>query len=161
MTINVTDSGPSIRQLTTAMANAEANAIARFYNEYFDLMFMEARRASRRDEQFCLDIVQDAMLKVIRSVRPMESESQLAQWTRRLVRNAAYDLLRTEIRRKNREANSASYRPGDRTRDELEEMEAQMTVLAAALKEIDASDNHLLSARYKWGWTLQRIGPMA
>jgi RNA polymerase sigma factor (sigma-70 family) len=108
-----------------AMADADANAISRFYNEYFDMMFVEARRASRRDEQFCLDIVQDAMLKVIRSVRPMETESRLAQWTRRLVRNVAYDQLRAEILRKRREANSVPHGGDDRARPELDEMEAQ------------------------------------
>lgn len=140
------------------MAAGDPDAITSFYRESFDLMFREARRASQRDEQFCLDVVQDAMLKVIRSIGPMETDAQLAQWTRKLVRNAAYDQLRCEIRRKHREAQSAANLAMDETIQELEELEAQAKWLATEVKSLPAGDSRLLNARYQWGWTLQRIG---
>lgn len=140
------------------MAAGDSDAIARFYNDFFDAMFREARRACGRDEQFCLDIVQEAMLKVIRSIRPMETQAQLVQWTRRLVRNAAFDQLRAEIRRKQREVRSASPTAVEGQAREIEELSSQMNWLAAELDSMPASESRLLSARYEWGWTLQRIG---
>jgi RNA polymerase sigma factor (sigma-70 family) len=139
------------------MAAGDCDAIARFYGQHFEMMFLEARNASRRDEQFCLDVVQEAMLKVIRSIRPMDAELQLTTWTRRLVRNATYDQLRTEIRRRKREARSAA-RPNELSKKELEALEAQATWLASELEEMAADKSYLLIARYGWGWSLRQIG---
>ena len=152
------DSGPTTRRLTSAMAAGDPDAIASFYTEFFDTMYCEARRASRRDEEFCLDIVQDGMLKVIRSIRPMESEPQLAQWTRKVVRNVAYDRLRGEIRRRHREAQLVSHPLNNTATQELDEMEAQAKWLSQELDSLPASDSRLLNARYTLGWTLHRIG---
>ncbi len=64
-----------------------------------------ARRATGRDEMFCLDVVQDAVLRVIRTVRPVESEAAArSAWLRLVVRTAAYDLLRREQRQPARNA---------------------------------------------------------
>ena len=40
-TRRVTDSGPTIRQITSAMAGGDSDAIARFYRDSFDRMFRQ------------------------------------------------------------------------------------------------------------------------
>jgi RNA polymerase sigma factor (sigma-70 family) len=96
-----------IQHLTAAMAGGDADAVAAFYREYFDWMFIQARLCTRRDESFCLDVVQDAMLRVMRTIRRVESEQQLRAWLRLVVQTTAFDLLRGERRRADRESASA------------------------------------------------------
>ena len=62
-----------IKTLTGAIAAGDTDAFSRFYRARFDQMLAEAVRATGRDESFCLDVVQDAMMRVIRSMKPMSS----------------------------------------------------------------------------------------
>src|SRR4051812_27498718 len=41
--------------LTAALAAGEERAVETFYQRYFDWLYAQARRATRRDESFCLD----------------------------------------------------------------------------------------------------------
>ena len=70
-----------------------------------------ARQATGRDESFCLDVVQDAMMRVIRSMSEMQTEEDVTRWLRAVVMNCAYDLLRKERRRRIRENAAAPARP--------------------------------------------------
>ena len=93
-----------IAQLSAAMAAGDAGAVEVFYREYFDWMYAHARRCTRRDESFCLDVVQDAVLRVIRTVKAVESESRFRGWLKLVVKTTAFDLLRNERRRVLRES---------------------------------------------------------
>lgn len=148
------------RELTRRIAAGNSAAICRFYEEFFDLMYREASRATRCDEHRCLDIVQESMLKVIRRVPALESRDELEAWTRKVVRNVGYDLLRSEIRRKERELRSNRHREGEygeQHRTELEAMQDQASWLSAELQKLDSSEAGLLSARYSVGLTLREI----
>src|SRR5882724_2227828 len=92
-----------VDKLTPAMAAGDGRAVERFYRTYFEFMYRQARTITRRDEAFCLDVVQDAVLRVIRTVKPVASESQLFAWLRLVTQTAAYDLLKAETRRRRRE----------------------------------------------------------
>src|SRR5882672_8286775 len=85
-------------QLTIAIASANSGACSRFYMAHFDETLAEARRATGRDESFCLDVVQEAMMRVIRSMKPIEGAEDLRRWFRRVVKTCAYDMLRKERR---------------------------------------------------------------
>ena len=85
-------------ELTAGMASGDRSAVETFYRRYFDLLYAEARRATRRDEAFCLDVVQEGVLRIIRSVRRVASEAQLATWLRLVIRTTAFDMLRNEAR---------------------------------------------------------------
>ena len=88
----------SASELSSAMAAGDARAIEAFYREYFDRMYRYARQATRGDEATCLDVVQDAMVRIVRTVRRVESEPQLVAWVRLVVRTTAYDYLKRENR---------------------------------------------------------------
>src|SRR3954464_2660020 len=55
-----------IASLTASLAAGDRAAVEAFYRRYFELLFRAARRAAGRDEAFCLDVVQEAVLRVIR-----------------------------------------------------------------------------------------------
>ena len=94
----------SIPDLTAAVADGDPDAFSYLYNRYFQALCNEARRVSRRDEAFCLDVVHDSMLRVLKRLGPLETEGQLIGWLMTVVRRCSYDLLRAEQRRRRREA---------------------------------------------------------
>lgn len=144
----------TINELTAAIASGDTEAFGRFYETWFDFMYAQARRATGRDEAICLDIVQDSMMKVIRSMRPFDEEAPFRRWLRAVVINCAYDRLRSESRRRAREQAAATYQPPDDT-DDLEE---RLAWLRNELARMDEQSSRLLIMRHRFGWTLQQIG---
>ena len=79
------------RTLTAAIASGDPEAFAAFYRQWFDFVFGISRTVSKRDEQFCLDVVQDTMMRVIRHMKPLESDEQIKRWLNTVVRSCCYD----------------------------------------------------------------------
>ena len=158
----------TIAQMTAAMARGDEPAIENFYRRFFDLLYGHARRVSRRDESFCLDIVQEALLRIVRTIRPVAVEAALVVWLKLVVKSVAYDLLRGERRRGQREAARArrldfgSGQPASRpTHDDHargDESEERVAWLRAELLKLDPELVRLIELRYVEGWTLARIG---
>ena len=98
----------SVRSLTRAIARGDTEAFGEFYEAWFDRTFAMARSVSRRDESFCLDIVQDTMLRVVRYMKPLATEESLGNWMGRAVLSATIDRLRREKRRPEREREAAA-----------------------------------------------------
>jgi RNA polymerase sigma factor (sigma-70 family) len=144
-----------ISHLTAAMAGGDADAVAAFYREYFDWMFIQAKLATRRDESFCLDVVQDAMLRVMRTVRRVESESQLRTWLRLVVQTTAFDQLRGERRRAKREVGSAMCEAFCDC-----EAEERSAWLAEQMTRLDPLLVRMIELRFEQRWSLRRIGQM-
>jgi len=96
----VTDDDAATKTLTAAMAAGNEDAVETFYRRYFDWLYAQARRATRRDESFCLDVVQDAVLRIVRTVRCVKTEPQFRAWLRLVVQTTAFDRLRSERRRR-------------------------------------------------------------
>jgi len=150
----LTDAPPQaldVTRLTAAMARGEAAAIETFYRARFADLYAEARHVTRRDEAFCLDVVQDTMLRIMRTVRPVASRQQFSAWLKLVVRTTAYDLLRSERRRKAREESAATDRTETSTDAE------QLVWLRTKLREIDPRIAELIELRFTHRWTLARI----
>lgn len=141
-----------IRSLTAALAAGDAGAIAAFYRAEFEWLYLLARKATGRDEAFCLDVVQEAMLKIVRCIKPIDTERHLRAWLRLVVRTTAYDLLRAERRQTThlREAAYVTTGPAESPDDRLD-------WLAAELAKLDPAIRQLIDMRYTRGWTLRRI----
>ena len=145
------------------MAAGDHAALACFYDEYFALMYAEARAVTRGDEATCLDVVQDSMVKLLGSIRTMHSREQLDAWTRRLVRSVAIDHLRKQRRRARREAardakattegpsHGAAYHAW---------VETRRAWLVRALAGNQDTEARMLRLRYLQGWTLRAIGEL-
>ena len=145
-----------VRDLTSAIAAGDTVAFTRFFDEWFDSMYAEAVRVTGGDESFCLDVVQDAMLRVVRSLKPMDTPDDLRRWLRVVVQCCAYDRFRAETRRRAREQKVAADppRPADRTAD----TRARLQWLENELRSLDARSSDLLLMRHRFGWTLRQIG---
>ena len=145
-----------VTSLTAAIASGNTEAFARFYDAWFDELYAYARRASGRDEAFCLDLVQDVMMKVIKRLRPMPTEQALRLWLRRVVVSTMIDTLRSEKRRAARESRYAESRAGQ---DAPAMADAErLGWLTNELASMDDALADLMVARHRFGWTLSRIG---
>lgn len=136
------------------MAAGDAAAIEAFYRAYFDrLLSMAAAavRMRRYDEARCLDIVHDAMLRIVRCVKPMRTEAHLLNWCRLVVQSCALDRLRREQRRARRERAAASVNdaPVDYS-EQIAWLDGQISLLDPTLAEI-------IRMRFREGWTLAKI----
>src|SRR5690606_7531615 len=133
-------------QTTSAIARGDAEAFAQFYEVWFDRMVLMARSVTGRDESFCLDVTQDAMLRIVRSMRPMATEDDLRRWLLRIVHTAALDRLRSEARRQRRERIAAEGGRSARASeaDPDSELAEQITALRAQLEALGPDDHGLL-----------------
>ena len=142
------------RTRTAAVASGDTEAFARFFNEWFEWMGREAARLSGRDDAFCADIVQDSMMRVIRSLKPVDGADDLRRWLRVVVRSCVYDRLRAESRRRARDRTAG--RPASRQADP--DLQGRIRWLERELQSIGDANADLLLMRYRFGWTLQQIG---
>lgn len=142
-----------IPDLTRRIAAGDPEAFTALYEAWFDWMFGEARRMTGRDESFCLDVIQDAMMRVIRSIKPLPSEPALRSWLRAAVRSCAYDRLRADARRRRRE-NHAAAQPDAPDRD----LHDRLAWLRRELATLDPATSLLVTMRHRFGWTLEQIG---
>ncbi len=152
--------GDATRDLTAAIARGDAEALARFYEAWFDRALAAARSLTGRDESFCLDVVQDAMIRVARRMPTLPDERALEGWLARVVRSSALDRLRREKRRILRERSRAPA-PTTVPPDELNDLLERIDWLRAALTELPADDRALLDARFARSRTLRDAGEEA
>lgn len=146
--------------LTAAIARGDEHAFATFYELWFDRTLALARSISRRDESFCLDVVQDCMLRVVRAMRPLTSESAVHAWMARTVLTTTLDHLRRAGRRARRElrvATDESAAAGSDPRLAAETVERQ-DWLRARLAELPSDDRRLLVERFAGDRTLAAVG---
>jgi len=148
-----------IDKITAAMAAGDEDAVAAFYRLYFDWLLAQARRATRRDEAFCLDVVQDAVLRIIRTVKKVNTERALLAWLKIVVQTTAFDLLRKENRRAARETLVASSR-GEPAAAEIDDGHDETTItwLKEEIARLDPQLVRMIEMRYEQQWTLSRIG---
>jgi RNA polymerase sigma factor (sigma-70 family) len=138
------------------MAAGKEEAIEAFYRDCFQWLYQKARRASGRDEAFCLDVVQEAVLRILRCVRPIESEGQFRAWLRLVVQSTAYDLLKSDLRRARRES-LVLVPSGEDGPDEPLQVEERLAWLRRQLADMDPEIARMIDLRYRKSWTLARI----
>ncbi len=144
-----------VRRTTAAVAKGDRAALAVLYEAWFDRCYGVARSITGRDESFCLDVVQEAMLRVIRSLPRLETSEQLEAWMIRTVHTAALDLLRKDSRRLRREiarGSAASSIQVNATDDAI-------TWVLAKLAEMP--DRSLVGMRIAQGRSLDAVGAAA
>ena len=146
-----------IARVTTAIASGDPEAFALLYRAKFDLVYRAARKISSLGEDACLDIVQDAMMRVIRYMRPFDDAASLDRWLRCVTRSVAYDHLRRERRRRLREREAADQRSlpvhGD-SHDILERIDW----VRRELRGLDRAAAEIIELRFRAGMTLEAIG---
>lgn len=150
----------AVRQ-SRAIATGDRAAFGDFYDQWFDRVFGQARSLCGRDESFCLDVVQETMLRVVRSLRPVRSASQLESWLMTVTRSAAIDALRREARSLRSSAVPQSQHRDDRTQvdpNQHADTAERIAWIHERLESLDAQDRELLASRILRGSTLARAG---
>ena len=147
------DDGAWIRATTRAIARGDREALGMLYEAWFERTYAAARRLTGRDESFCLDVVQETMLRVIRSMKELQGAAELGVWMDRAVHSAAVDLLRKDSRRIRREA----------TRDgRLEQVAAdvddRIEWVLARMAELPAGESTLVALRLGGDRSLESVG---
>jgi RNA polymerase sigma factor (sigma-70 family) len=147
----------SIEKLTRGMAAGHRDSVEAFYRQYFDWLYAQARRETGRDEAFCLDVVQEAVLRIIRNIKPVSDAPRLRAWMKLVVRTTALDQFRAEKRRNNHivlpiELHSCDDFPHMLFDDE------QFEWVKAELQKFDPQLVEMIELRFEQKWTLARIG---
>jgi len=142
--------------LTGRIARGDEAAFARFYELWFDRLLAMARAMSRRDEAFCLDAVQDCMLKVVHRMPRLHDEAAVAAWLARALLRVVVDRLRAEARRARREGAAGARLAEAATAAEPDD--EQRAWLRDRLAELPERDRALLCARFADGLTLDATG---
>lgn len=155
--------GPAARTpsypLTPRIRAGDPDAVAAFYELWFDRLLAMARATTRRDEAFCLDVVQDTMLRVVDRMEPLASEPAVATWLARTLLRGAVDRLRAEARRARREDAVAARGPTAAPASDEHALDVeQRRWLDARLAELPVPDRELLLARFHDGRTLAAVG---
>ncbi len=152
------------RALTAAIASGNPEALAVCYHTYFKFMFDEAlrtqstsSRVSEAHEAPALDIVQDAFLRIIKSLRvPLENEAQLKAYLRRTIYSVAIDQLRATSRRQHRHQQVAQTEQLSEPDDQANAQ--KLDWLNQQIKTLDDHQSNLMLMRYRFNWTLEKIG---
>jgi RNA polymerase sigma-70 factor (ECF subfamily) len=147
-----------VQEVTAAIARGDPEAFAVFYEAWFDRAHSMARAMTRRDESFCLDVVQDAMLRAVRSLRAMPDRASLARWMARVVRTVSIDRLRREARRLRREARRGPAIAASADAATAVELEEQFVWLRDELTKLPETERALLAERFDRGRTLEEAG---
>ena len=152
-----------VLRITAAVRRGDPEAFAVLYEAWFGRAYGAARSLTRRDESFCLDVVQDAFLRVARSLRPLATRAALDGWMVRTVRTAAIDRLRREARRARHEGRAADGRPGAIEADDGRRLvaEEEAAWLRGQVEGLPEGDRALLAARFGAGRTLRDAGAAA
>lgn len=143
-----------IANLSRRLASGSPDAVATLHRVWFARCVGLVERMTGIDEAAAMDVSQDVLLKAATSMPIFENDRVGEAWLRRVLVNRARDHLRSELRRKRREAAVVARRGTEGRSDDAMEIGVLQDRLARL--EEDAAD--LLRRRFVLGWTLQRIG---
>ncbi|MBX3375552.1 MAG: sigma-70 family RNA polymerase sigma factor [Phycisphaeraceae bacterium] len=147
------DDAAWIRATTRAIARGDRQALGMFYERWFERTYAAARRLTGRDESFCLDVVQETMLRVIRSMKELQGAAELGAWMDRAVHSAAIDLLRRESRRIRREA-----KRGGHSEQVAADVDDRIEWVLARMAELPAGESTLVALRLGGDQSLESVG---
>ncbi len=146
----------SILSLTRLAAAGDEPSIAHLYKARFDHVYLAARIATGRDESFCLDVVQETFLRLLRAgrlVHKLRDDAHADRWLARMAQTVALDILRAEQRRARRERIAAQVETQHATPDDTA---SHIASLQHELNQLTREDRELLHLRSS-GMTLSSI----
>lgn len=144
-------------RLSRAMSAGDRDAVEAFYRRYFDWLYAQTRQLCRRDESFCLDVVQEAVLRIVRTIRPVRFEAQLRAWMKLVLQTTALDLMRSEKRRRNRELVAVAAR--SESQPETDDAD-QQEWLKRQIARFDPAIVRMIELRYEKRWKLSKIAQL-
>lgn len=143
-----------------ALHSGDGEAFARVYRAKFGLTLAMARSATRLDEPTCLDIVQDAWMRFVRSPPKCEHEAHLDAWLRLAVLSAARDEARKEKRRRTREHASTNGQTSHETTKNETDVDERLAWITKELDTLDRETRAMLGLRFRTSMTLAQLGSL-
>lgn len=140
---------PPAHSLTSRIAAGDEGAFAQFYEAWFASSLALSRAISRRDESWCLDVVQDVMMTVVKKMPGLATEEALRAWMTRTVMNAVTDRTRGEARRRRREE-AATDLAAPTVREPWLDLcdQERLSWLSASVADLPDAEQALLQARF-------------
>jgi RNA polymerase sigma factor (sigma-70 family) len=83
-----------IENITRNMYSGDEDAFNEFYDRYAHRIYSYLLSISRGDEHLSRDAMQDALMRIIRYIRPHTDETVFWRWLKRISRTSLYDILR-------------------------------------------------------------------
>lgn len=137
-----------IRRITRAMARSDEAAFNRFYAAYFDRMYRYLLVMTGGRDDLAREVLQDAMLRVVRYVKPFHEESDLWNWLRRVTRTAFLDAGRT---RRSDDAIVAPVRLDALAPDPPDPESALVAHLEACVSDLPDDERAMVRGKYENG----------
>ena len=139
---------PEVQRLTTALVAGNEEAFRELHSRYFDRLFRYLFVVTRGDEGAARDALQETFTRVVRYIRPFESEEALWAWLTVLARSAALDAGRKQTRYWRMLARYAFFwRPDPESPGVADGVDLD-SLLDAAMEVLDTADRALIEQKY-------------
>lgn len=138
------------QMLVAAIRRGDESSFNAFYKEWFNTLVFWSIEFVKPDEHLALDIVQETMIRVIRSLPALDSHAALVAWLRAANRSAAIDLLRRRLASHTRDlavAKRESSESHRRSRPIDPASSSEINSLTRALASLSPDDQLLLRLR--------------
>ena len=151
---------PASHTLVAAIRRGDEGAFAQFYELWFERAVGAVRKLTKRDESFCLDVVQDCMMKVVKRLPKLRDERAVEAWMARTLCSTAIDRLRTEQRHRRHERALASERDESDRREPADILShsEQLEWIRDRLDELPTQQRKLILDRFADDGTLDKAG---
>lgn len=144
------------QSLVQALKNGDATHARRFMDHYWDASVRFAT-ALTGDQNAAEDIAQDALLRAMERIHSFEEERAFRPWYMKIVENLARDYMRSETRRRARQARGTKTLATSENPTERLEAQEQASLLREHLSKLDDDYRLALSLRYIESLSLRDI----
>jgi len=136
--------------LTRGMAAGREEAFGLFLARYGWMLLRQAIGHTRGDLHVAEDLVQDALVRMVRKTKICQTETELLNWISVVVRSVAVDQARKVASQARRiaEAPASPIEYEERQPDDW---------LETGIGRLGEDERHLVHLRYQQGWTIAEI----
>jgi RNA polymerase sigma factor (sigma-70 family) len=136
-----------VRAMTRGIREGREDAFDAFYSGYADRMYRYLLVSSKGDEERGRDVLQDALLRVVRHLPPLDAPEDLWRYLVTIMRSSLVDQFRRRSR--NPGSNVASPEPVDRPEERANDR--MYALLDDALAALPIDDRRILEQHYFQG----------
>src|SRR5690242_5368524 len=133
-----------VRGMTRGIRQGREDAFDAFYSGYADRMYRYLLVSVKGDEERARDVLQDALLRVLRHLPPLDAPEDLWRYLTVIMHSAIVD----QVRRAARHPGSIVARPEPAAESEERAGDRMFMLLNDALAALPADDRRLLEEHY-------------
>lgn len=142
-----------VRAMTRGIRQGREEAFDAFYSGYADRMYRYLLVSLKGDEERARDVLQEALLRVVRHLPPLDTPEDLWRYLTVIMHSAVVD----QVRRAARHPGPIAGRPDSAAATEEKADDRMFTLLSDALAALPADDRRILEEHYFRGATQAQI----